>query len=346
MKNKATFLLSKSTAIKKHNEVKKISNIVSYSFKTNIDIGLILKENTDCMFSIHSFNELKLINANDRIIFFAQAWSSNEIDYLIKNNVKNFVVDNMNDLNLIIDYIKKTKINNINLLLRMRVKEKTIHTGKFFVYGFYSRQINELIPKLANEKIFSKIGIHFHRKTQNVSEWSIEQELNEVLTKEVFSDIDIINIGGGIPSIYKNYNYDVTENIVKKIENTKILANKNNIKLIIEPGRFIAAPAIKLETKILSIYDNNIIVGCSVYNAAMDTFVANVRLIVEGELDENEGKPYTIKGITPDSIDIFRYRVFLKNPKVNDKIIFLNAGAYNYWTNFCGLEKIPIKIVK
>ena len=93
----------------------------------------------------------------------------------------------------------------------------------------------------------------------------------------------------------------------------------------------------------MNIQDNTIIVGCSVYNGAMDTFVANIRLEVEGELEE--GEAYTIKGKTPDSIDIFRYRVFLDNPKVGEKIVFLKAGAYNYSTDFCLLEPLETVIV-
>jgi len=115
--------------------------------------------------------------------------------------------------------------------------------------------------------------------------------------------------------------------------------------MIIEPGRYIAAYAVKLETNIKSIYDNNIIIDCSVYNAAMDTFVAHIRLLVEGEVEEGNGEAYTIKGCTPDSMDIFRYRVFLKKPNVGDKVVFLNAGAYTYTTDFCNLPKLETVIV-
>ena len=44
-------------------------------------------------------------------------------------------------------------------------------------------------------------------------------------------------------------------------------------------------------------------------------------------------------------MDLFRYRVFLKDPKVGDKIVFLNAGAYNFATDFCGLKKLETVVV-
>ena len=57
---------------------------------------------------------------------------------------------------------------------------------------------------------------------------------------------------------------------------------------------------------------------------------------------QEKGQAYTIKGMTPDSMDILRYRVFLKKPKIGDKIVFLNAGAYTFSTDFCGLKKLAI----
>ena len=65
--------------------------------------------------------------------------------------------------------------------------------------------------------------------------------------------------------------------------------NSKDIKMIIEPGRFIASYPVKLEAHIVSIYDNNIIIDCSVFNSAMDTFVAHVRLLIEGEVGQEEG---------------------------------------------------------
>ena len=89
--------------------------------------------------------------------------------------------------------------------------------------------------------------------------------------------------------------------------------------------------------------NNNIILDCSVFNTAMDTFIANTRLEIQGELDS--GTAYSVKGCTPDSMDIFRYRVFLDNPKIGDSMVFLNAGAYNFHSDFCGLERIETIVI-
>ena len=65
----------------------------------------------------------------------------------------------------------------------------------------------------------------------------------------------------------------------------------------------------------------------------------------EKEGGENMGKYYMIKGNSPTRDDIFRYKVKLRNPKRGDKIVFLNAGAYNYTTDFCSFKKLKTEIV-
>lgn len=338
---KARFILSKSRLLEQYNTLRNLSDSISYSLKTNPFVGKILEDLTDCWFSVHFMQSLDVIKDKGRVSFIGQSWNNDDLDILFKKGVRSFIVDNEKDLNVLLDYIED-KDYAINLLLRMRMKEYTIKTEKHFVFGMYSSQINELIPKLRKNIKIEKLGIHFHRKTQNISEWSIKDELKEVLDENTLKQIDLLNIGGGIPVRYKNYSDEVLPYIFDKIRELKEWVNSYDISLIIEPGRFLAAPCIRLEAEIIGIYGNTIIINCSVYNSAMDTFVAHIRLLVDGELEK--GVPYTIKGCTPDSMDVFRYRIYLDNPKVGDKITFLNAGAYTYSTDFCNLEKLETVI--
>ncbi len=338
---KARFILSKKKALEQYNIVRQLADEVSYSVKTNPELVKILEE-TDSFFSIHFANSLEYIKDKSRVLFLAQGWSISDLDLLFREGVKSFVVDNENDMRILLNYMEN-KDCKINLLLRMRMKERTIHTERHFVYGFHSKQINELMPKLKENKNIGSLGIHFHRKSQNISEWMLKEELSEMLSKETLNAIDIMNIGGGLPVKYKNHNDIILPFAFGRIKELREWLSENGIKLIIEPGRFIAAPSVRLEAEIINIYDNNIIINCSVYNSAMDTFVVPIRLLVENELEQ--GETYTIKGCTPDSLDVFRYRVCLDNPKIGNKIVFLNAGAYTYTADFCGLEKLETIVV-
>jgi len=330
----ARFVLDKKKVLEQYEVIKNMCDKVVYSFKTNEEVGGVLEEESDCSFAVHTIENLSKIKDIKRVWFFLQG--CNDLDSL--KNIKNFVVDNEADLKFLIDYVEDKNIE-INLALRFRLRENTIHTGKYFVFGFKSEMIRKHIQKLKDNNKITKLGIHFHRKTQNVSEWDLKFELEEALGKDILNEISFLNIGGGIPWMYKNYEVDVLPEVFRKI---KELREEFKGELFIEPGRFIAAPSVKLKTKINSINGRDIIVDCSVFSAAMDTFLINTRLLIENELEK--GDVYTIKGNTPDSLDIFRYNVVLKEPKVGDELVFLDAGAYNFHCDFCGLKKLETVI--
>ncbi len=171
-------------------------------------------------------------------------------------------------------------------------------------------------------------------------------EISETLEPETLAELDLVCIGGGLPAKYKNISDRAITYVLDKIKEFKDFMKQHyDAELIVEPGRFLSASPVKLEANIIGIHDNNIIVDASVYNSDTDSvFSSHLRLLVEDELDE--GERYVIKGMTPCSLDIFRYDVKLaKKPEVGDKIIFLNAGAYNFYTEFCSLDKIKTEIV-
>ena len=344
---KPKFTLSKGIVLTQFAKASEYSDYVSYSSKTNPLVTSILEENTDSLFSIHLVNELKNITDCSHALFLAQAWNHELIFELLSKGIGWFVVDNESDLDTFLSYLEKNTLKKkINLLLRLKLKENTIKTEKFFVFGMKSDVVNKRIRELRDNHAFEMLGVHFHRKTQNMSEWNLEYEISHMLNEDVLDIISVINIGGGLPSVYANTNVKVMDSIFRKVTEFKEWLEAQNIKLMIEPGRFIAAPAGKLHTTILAIHEQNIIVNVSVYNSDMDALIVPVKLLVEGELAKGEGKPFVIKGITPCSLDLFRYRVYLNEPKVGDSLVFLNAGAYNFTTNFCDLEKIETELIE
>ena len=342
---KAKFILSKKKALQQYKQVRALADSVSYSLKTNPLLGTILEEETDSLFSVHMPNELHYIQDMSRIIFLAQAWTEEDIKTLVNKSITKFVVDNELDLDTLLNFLKNNEVK-ITLLLRLKLKENTIKTERYFVFGMSRNVINRRIKELSNHPKIKETGIHFHRKTQNMSEWNYVHELSSVLEKETLNIISTLNIGGGLPSEYANTNMNVLDGIFNKIRELRSWLKQHNIKLTIEPGRFLAAPSLKLRTKIIAIYENTVVINASVYNTDMDALIVPVKLLVDGETTKEKGKPYIIKGLTPCSLDLFRYRVYLKNPKVGDTLTFLNAGAYNFTTDFCGLEKLETEVLE
>jgi ornithine decarboxylase len=342
----AKFIISKSKVMGQYKKLQNLADTISYSSKTNQDVTKILEKETNCFFSVHLTNELIHIKDKSRVIFLPQGWTKEGIISLLSQGITNFIVDNVPDLNIVESFLESNTTNKkITIFLRAKIKERTLRTERYFVFGMPSDIVNERIQSL-NKKFKDKInfGIHFHRKTQNMSEWNLQYELEEILDKSTLDIISTLNIGGGIPSEYANTNMDVLNSIFKKIQSLRNWLKDFNIKLMVEPGRFISAPAGELITKIINVYDGNIIVDASIYNSDMDALIVPVKLKIKGELEK--GEAYVVKGVTPCSMDLFRYRVYLKNPQIGDELIFLNAGAYNFTTDFCDLDKLKVEIIE
>ena len=345
LREKPYFLISKRQVFENYSALRKLGFLVSYSWKTNPEVGKILNELEDCFFSVHSLNELKQISNFKNIWFFCHALTCEELDLCVKGyGLKNFVVDCETDLNLLVSYVERNNLL-VSLLLRMKVKEHSVFTERHFVYGMDLQMIKKNVRELESHPNIESVGIHIHQRTQNVSSWNFLDEIVENLTDEL-GKIDVINVGGGLPTNYKNTHARVLPSIFSKLELFREKVEGFGVRVFVEPGRFVASSCVKLVCHIMAIEKNVCFLDVSVFNGMLDTIVANVKLPVKGEVEGGK-YCYLLKGCTPDSCDIIRYRAcFDCERQVGDLVVFENCGAYTYTTNFCALEKIEVKVVE
>ena len=64
------FVLSKKKVLEQYNKLKNLGVKISYSYKTNREIGNLLQEITDSDFSIHHIDEVDMIKDKKKIWFF------------------------------------------------------------------------------------------------------------------------------------------------------------------------------------------------------------------------------------------------------------------------------------
>ena len=336
----ARFVISRGKVIERYGFLKEICPRISFSLKTNPEVGKILEEETDSFFSVHTEEGLRDVSDMKRVWFLSQGATEGFFREMLERGITRFVVDNRADLG---NFLKAMEgRNGIDLLLRMRFHETTVYKGRYFLFGMTADEINSLVPGLRRNEGIRYLGVHFHRSSQNTGNWSLKYMIQEMLTEDTLANIDLMNIGGGLPVAYRNTSDSNIGYILGKIRELRDWLETRNIRLIMEPGRPIAAPAVKLEAFVISVDGRHITVNCSVYNSSMDTIIVPHKLPVEGE---GRGDSFVIKGCTPCSMDIFRYDVNLPMPGVGDKITFLNAGAYNFTTSFCNLGRPDVVVV-
>lgn len=340
---KSRFVLSKKVLLKQYKRLEECSDEIVYSHKTNPSVGKVLEELTACKFAINSFRSTEEISNPARITYFLQGDTKDQLLTALKRGVKTFVVDNENDLTALLTAARKQE-TKISLYLRTRAREHTIYTGKYFVYGLSPEALNNLLPRLHKHPSVSSLGIHFHRRTQNIGEWFLKEDFEEVISPKNQKLIHSVNIGGGIPVEYVNSSPD-TAAILKKIKGFRSFLNNNGLRLITEPGRFLSGPSVRLETEVINTYGSTVVVDASIFNGAMDVYLLGYRYRLLNETVS--GKSFLIKGSSPDSLDIFRYKVFLPaSPSPGQKLTFLNAGAYNFHTTFNNMPRIRTVVVE
>jgi ornithine decarboxylase len=343
----AKFILSKRKLLDQVKILEDLGLKISYSYKTNREVGNVLQDISDVDFSIHAKQEIDDINDKNRVWFFTQAESEDELKDLLERGIRNFVIDNEVDLDRILNVICRARVK-INLSLRMKFKEHRIGSGKYFVYGMGAEKVKQKILEISGNEFVSRLGVHIHRKSQNTSEWGIKEEIEDSLGS-VLDKIQFINFGGGLPVEYRSYSSKVLPYIFGRVKDAADWLKEKNVESYIEPGRFLCAPCVRLETEIIQVYDKNIVINTTIFNCALDCVLTNTKMLVEDELDaDSDGCDFLIKGNSPTRDDIFRYKVRLGNSKsrVGEKIVFLNAGAYNYTTDFFGYKKLGTEIVE
>ena len=138
------FIISRQKVFEQFEKIKNVSDVVSYSSKTNSLVSSILEEKVDCMFSIHLANELKNIKDFSKVLFLAQGWKNEDLKNLVLRGVKWFVVDNERDLKVLENFLESFE-GKLNVLLRVKLKENTLRTEKYFVFGMSSSIISDNI---------------------------------------------------------------------------------------------------------------------------------------------------------------------------------------------------------
>ena len=110
----ARFILSKKVLQEQVDKLKSLGLKVSYSYKTNREVGNVLQEiDKDVDFSIHAREEIDMIKDKPKIWFFTQAESVEELKEIFELGVRNFVVDNEIDLDNLLEGVSQSCSNPV-----------------------------------------------------------------------------------------------------------------------------------------------------------------------------------------------------------------------------------------
>ena len=321
---------------------------VLYAVKTNPHEKIIKQIISNGIedFDVASLNEIKLIKKikQDANLYFMHTIKSKEsissayFDY----GVKNFALDNRDELRKILEATNQAK--DLNLYVRIAISNEHAEIDLSRKFGALPSEALGLV-RLCKEHS-KKLGISFHVGSQCMHKISYSKGIREIgnIIKKTKILPDVINVGGGFPSIYPDLNPEPLKNYLDEIKvSLKNLKLPKLPEIICEPGRAIVAESGSTIVKVIlrkkeNLYINDGTYG-SLFDAGVPNFVLPTKMITNGRIHSKKLTSFRFFGPTCDSLDYMKGPFLLPNNiKEGDFIELGQLGAYGltFRTKFNG----------
>jgi ornithine decarboxylase len=321
---------------------------VLYAVKTNPHPGVLKQiiNNGINHFDAASISEIKLIKKlkEDAKIFFMHTVKSRSdiAEAYFNLGIKAFSLDTKDELVKILESTSHAK--DLTLFVRIAISNEHAEIDLSKKFGAPASEALGLV-RLCKEHA-NKIGISFHVGSQCMHKISFTKAITEVgnIIRKTKIIPDIINVGGGFPSIYPDLNPEPLQNYIEEIKKSILnLKLPVNPELICEPGRAIVAESgstivrVNLRKK-QKLYINDGTYG-TLFDAGVPNFILPSKMILNGRPLSKKFTAFNFYGPTCDSMDYMKGPFLLPNNiKEGDYIELGQLGAYGltFRTKFNG----------
>ncbi|HAR6252291.1 TPA: diaminopimelate decarboxylase [Staphylococcus pseudintermedius] len=300
-----------------------------------------------------------------RIHFHGNNKTKHEIRYALESGIGYFVVDALDEIDLIEQYATKP----VDVLLRVNPGVEA-HTHEFIQTGQEKSKFGlslkhgvalEAVEKIRNTNNIVLKGIHFHIGSQIEETTGMIETAKMVLNwlDEHAITIDLLNLGGGFSAQYVegDQSFDIEAGITEIVQAIK--AECQQLKypiptLSIEPGRSIVAEAGVTLYEVGTIKD---IPGVNKYVSIDGGMSDHIRTALYDakyqalliNRNETPDETVTIAGKLCESGDIIIHEAKLPSSvKRGDYLAILTTGAYHYSmaSNYNQMQKPSVFFVK
>lgn len=335
--------------LKLKNAFRAVDSLICYSLKANSNLA-ILKALVDkgAGLDIVSGGELlRAIKAGcpaHKIVYASVGKTDSEIEEAIRRRILFFNVESVSELeNINLISKKLNRITQVAIRINPDIEPKThryITTGtltsKFGIDFKSAEHIFLLRKSMSNLKIS---GLHIHIGSQITESAPFVAAISKLvdfsakLSKKGI-DLEYLNIGGGLGIVYDHETPQTAQKFAGKV---LPLLKKTKLKLILEPGRFIAGNSGILVTKVLYIKSTprkkfvivdagmNDLIRPALYDAyhqILPLHIAHYTLHKSEKVD--------IVGPICESADFFAKERKLPKVKEGDFLAIMGAGAYGF----------------
>jgi ornithine decarboxylase len=327
---------------------KKFPGKILYAVKTNPHpkvLNYLIRSGIK-NFDVASIKEIEIITklSPDAKCSFMHTVKNRESikEAYFKYNVKDFALDTKEELLKILEATNNAK--DLNLYVRVAISNEHAEIDLSRKFGALA---SEALGLLRLSKEHSKrVGLSFHVGSQCMDKISFLKGITEIgnIIKKTKIVPDVINIGGGFPSIYPDLIPEPLENYLEEIKKgLKNLKLEKMPEIFCEPGRAIVAESGSTIVKVIlkkkqKLYINDGTYG-SLFDAGVPNFVLPSKMITNGRVVSKKLTAFNFYGPTCDSLDYMKGPFMLPNNiKEGDYIELGQLGAYGttFRTKFNG----------
>jgi ornithine decarboxylase len=259
-----------------------------------------------------------------------------------KYNIKTYSIDTKDELIKILNSTNQAK--DLELFVRVAVSNEHAEIDLSKKFG---AQTSEAIGLYRLTKQYAKkIGLSFHVGSQCMHPISYSKGINEIkyIIKKTKIVPDVINIGGGFPTIYPDLVPQSLDSYFEEIKNSlNKLKLEKKPEIICEPGRAIVAESGSTIVRVNLRKKQKLYINDGTYGTLFDAGVPNIvypsRIITSGRIISKKLTSFDFYGPTCDSMDYMKGPFILPNNiKEGDYIELGQLGAYGltFRTQFNG----------
>ena len=321
---------------------------ILYAVKTNPH-PVVLQTLLNCgikhydVASIKEIETIKNLNPEVECSYMHTVKSREDIKKAyFKYNIKTFALDTKDELIKIIESTNHAK--DLRLFVRVSVSNEHAEIDLSKKFGAITSEAAGLL-RLGKQYAY-KLGLSFHVGSQCMHPISYAKGISEIgnIIKRTKIVPDIINVGGGFPTIYPDLvpqpMQSYFDEIKKGLKNLKL---QKLPEIICEPGRSLVAESGSTIVRVNLRKKQKLYINDGTYGTLFDAGTPNIvypsRVIKNGRVISKKLTSFDFYGPTCDSMDYMKGPFILPNNiKENDYIELGQLGAYGltFRTQFNG----------
>lgn len=263
-------------------------------------------------YDVASLGEVRLVHKflpDAKLCFMHPVKSERAIAQAYHNHgVKTFSLDSHEELNKIVRATAKDGVpaTDLELCVRIRVSSDHAKLSLAAKFGAEPTEVAELL--VATRQVADSLGVAFHVGSQAMTPLAYAEAMEQVRAAIVAASVtvDIVDVGGGFPSVYPGMDPPPLEAYFETIHRTfEDLPISYSAELWCEPGRALCAEYASLLVKVEKRRDNELYINDGAYGALFDAAHVGWRFPVALQRESacGESAEFAFYGPTCDDMD-------------------------------------------